>query len=522
MTDIKQMKTEHFDTVIIGAGLSGIGLAYYMQRDCPSKKYVILESRESSGGTWDLFKYPGIRSDSDLYTFGYEFKPWKDKKAIADGASILSYIRETADENNIDQHVRYQHKVLKSNWNSKKSIWEVSILNGADNTTTTMTCNWLFSAAGYYNYDEGYTPDFSNLNQFKGRVIHPQHWPEDLDYENKKVVIIGSGATAVTLLPAMADKCKHITMLQRTPTYVMSVPEQDPIANLVKKFLPEEKAYELIRKKNIAIQRLVWKLCQKYPRFARKIIRKNNEKLLPKDFAIDEHFNPPYNPWDQRLCAVPDGDLFNSIKSGKASVVTDQIDSFTESGLKLKSGKELDADIVITATGLNVQLFGGIQLEIDNEKVDTSKAVVYKGMMLSGIPNFAFAIGYTNSSWTLKVGLLCEYFCKLNNYMDAAGFKRCEAELPSSNIPTRPLLDFGAGYIQRVLKDLPRQGLEAPWYMSMDYKVDLDSLRHGPLIDSQLTFDKENSLKIDKEKNNESKGLKTKKTSPKQPSKEAV
>lgn len=480
----------HVHTLIIGAGLSGIGLAYYMQRDCPNKRYMILESREKSGGTWDLFKYPGIRSDSDLFTFGYEFKPWEDKKAIADGSSILSYIRETASENNIDQHIRYGRKVQSANWNSEQQVWHVVIERTQDNTTTIeeMTCNWLFSAAGYYNYDQGYTPSFENIDAFEGQVIHPQHWPEDLDYSNKKVVIIGSGATAVTLLPAMAEKSKHITMLQRTPTYVMSLPEKDPIANFLRAILPSKLAYRLTRKKNISIARVVWKFCQRFPNLARKFIRNSNKKLLPEYYPVDRHFNPPYNPWDQRLCAVPDGDLFKVIGQGKASVVTDHIKYFTPKGISLTSGQELEADIVVTATGLNVQLFGGIKLLIDDKPVNFAETIAYKGMMLSGIPNFAFAIGYTNSSWTLKVGLLCEHYCRLINHMSQNGHAVSCPQLPTPDMPTRPLLDFGAGYIQRVLKDLPRQGHEAPWYMSMDYRVDLKNLRHGPVTDTNLKF----------------------------------
>jgi cation diffusion facilitator CzcD-associated flavoprotein CzcO len=484
---------EHVDTLIMGAGLSGIGLAYYMKRDCPEKTFAILEARERSGGTWDLFRYPGIRSDSDLFTFGYEFKPWEDKKSIADGQSILSYIRETAAEHNIDQHIRYQQKVVRANWCSEKSIWEVTIQDTAleGSLPKYLTCRWLFSAAGYYNYDAGYTPDLPNLNAFAGQVIHPQHWPENIDYKDKKVVIIGSGATAVTLLPAMANETSHITMLQRTPSYIMSMPQQDVIANLLRKLLPSKLAYRLTRKKNIKIARAVWRFCKKFPTLARKIIRSSNKRALPKNFPIDTHFNPPYNPWDQRLCAVPDGDLFKAIDQGKGSVVTDHIESFVPNGIALKSGNTLEADIVITATGLDVQLFGGIELRIDDQPIDLSKTVAFKGMMLSGIPNFAFAIGYTNSSWTLKVGLLCEHFCRLLNFMDQSDHTSCRAELPAPNMPTRPLLDFGAGYVKRVIDQLPRQGFDAPWYMSMDYNVDLKNLREGPITDSNLVFDKQ-------------------------------
>ena len=481
---------EHTDVLIVGAGLSGIGLAYYLQRDRPGSQYVILESRGASGGTWDLFRYPGIRSDSDLFTFGYEFKPWKDEKAIADAPAILSYLRETAAENRIDQHIRYHCKVIQANWHESESLWWVDIENTDTGKRSRMSCKWLFSAAGYYRYDEGFTPQFEGRDRFQGQIIHPQHWPEDLDYTNKRVVVIGSGATAVTLVPAMTDRAAHVTMLQRTPTYVMNLPARDPIANTLRKLLPEETAYKLTRKKNIALSRTIWRFCQKYPDAARRLIRYTNKRMLPENYPVDEHFNPPYNPWDQRLCAVPDGDLFKMIGAGKASVVTDRIRTFTEKGLLLESGRELEADIIVTATGLNVQLFGGIQLQLDGKPVEMSKTVAFKGMMLSGVPNFAFAIGYTNSSWTLKVGLLCEHFCRLLNYMDSKGYSACRPELPSADMPTRPLLDFGAGYIQRVLDNLPRQGPGAPWVMSMDYEADVKALRKGPVVDRYLHFTK--------------------------------
>jgi cation diffusion facilitator CzcD-associated flavoprotein CzcO len=475
--------------LIIGAGLSGIGAAYYLQRDQPGKSFVILESRTASGGTWDLFRYPGIRSDSDLHTFGYEFKPWVHDKAIADGGDILAYLRQTAAENGIDRKIRYQRKVVSAAWSSEDARWTVQVQHTDTGETHTMVCKWLFSAAGYYRYDQGFTPRFDGIENFQGQVIHPQHWPENLNYRGKRVVVIGSGATAVTLIPSMAKEAQHVTMLQRTPTYVMSLPSKDPIANLARKLMSPAKAYAFARRKNIGLQRGIWRFCQKYPNAARRIIRYVNKVSLPKNYPVDVHFNPPYSPWEQRLCAVPDGDLFKSIKAGKASVVTDHIDTFTAGGIRLKSGQELPADIIVTATGLNLQLFGGIALTVDGEPVDLSQKVAFKGMMLSDVPNFAFIVGYTNSSWTLKVGLLCEHFCRMLAHMDQHGYAVVRPRLPSPDMPTRPLLDFGAGYVQRALSQLPRQGTSGPWVMAMDPNHDAQVLRHGPVADPCLVFD---------------------------------
>ena len=484
----KNNMPEHTDTLIIGAGLSGIGAAYYLQKEHPQKTFLLVEAREATGGTWDLFRYPGIRSDSDLHTFGYEFKPWVDEQAIASADKILSYLRQTASENDIDRHIRFQQQVCSVAWSSDKACWRVEIERIDTGERFSMTCNWLFSAAGYYRYDKGYTPDFKGVDRFSGPVVHPQEWPEDLDYQGKRVLVIGSGATAVTLVPAMTDKAKQVTMLQRTPSYVMSLPSEDVIANGLRKFLPDDIAYALTRRKNIAIARGIWRFCQRFPKLARKIIRFSNKRGLPKGYPVDTHFNPPYNPWDQRLCAVPDGDLFNAISAGKASVVTDHIDTFTEKGVRLKSGQELEADIIVTATGLNLQVFGGIDMRVDGELVDMSEKVAFKGMMLDGIPNFAFAIGYTNSSWTLKIGLVCEHLCRILSHMDHHNQSVCCPVLPSPDMPTRPLLDFSAGYVLRALSRLPRQGEGAPWVVPMDYVVDKKLMRKGPVEDSNLKF----------------------------------
>lgn len=476
------------DVLIIGAGVSGIGLAYYLQRDQPNKRFTILESRADIGGTWDLFRYPGIRSDSDLYTFGYEFKPWKSPKSIADAGSIMDYLREAVDENELQKNIRFNSRVVNANWSSEEACWRVEFTDTTTGKTEVITAGWLFSAAGYYRYDEGFTPDFNGRENFKGQIIHPQAWPENLDYQGKKVVIIGSGATAVTLVPAMAEQAEHVTMLQRTPTYVVSLPTEDLIANVIKKIFPEKLAYKMVRSKNINLARWWWRFCQRFPNAARKLIRLGNKKLLPKDYPVDTHFNPPYNPWDQRLCAVTDGDLFESISSGDASIVTDHIDSFSEKGIKLKSGQELEADIVITATGLNIQLFGGINYSVDGVPIDYPKTVAYKSLMLSGVPNFAYAIGYTNSSWTLKIGLICEHLCRIMQYMTEQDKQICQPELPDPNMPTRPLLDFGAGYVQRVIDTLPRRGTSAPWDVAMDYKVDAKNLRFGSVTNDCLKF----------------------------------
>ena len=488
MTEHASEFSQHTDVLIIGAGVSGIGLAYYLQRDQPNKQFTILESRQDIGGTWDLFRYPGIRSDSDLYTFGYEFKPWKSPKAIADAGTIMDYLREAVDENQLKKKIRFNSKVISANWSSQDAHWKVEVQDTETGKRHVMTASWLFSAAGYYNYEQGFMPEFNGRDNFKGQIIHPQHWPEDLDYQGKKVVVIGSGATAVTLVPAMAEKAQHVTMLQRTPTYVVSLPTEDPIANLIKKIFPEALAYKMIRSKNINLSRWWWRFCQRFPNAARKLIRAGTKKLLPENYPVDTHFNPPYNPWDQRLCAVTDGDLFESVSNGDASIVTDHIDTFTEKGLLLKSGKELEADIIITATGLNVQLFGGIDYRVDNKPIQYRDTVAYKSLMLSGVPNFAYAIGYTNSSWTLKIGLICEHLCRIMQHMTETQQDVCQADLPDPDMPTRPLLDFGAGYVQRVIDTLPRRGMTAPWDVAMDYKVDEKNLRHGPVTDECLHF----------------------------------
>jgi len=479
-------RVEQVDVLIVGAGISGIGAAYYLQNQHPHKSYAILEARGATGGTWDLFRYPGIRSDSDLHTFGYEFKPWRDEHAIATADKILAYLRETAAENGIDRKVRFHHKVLGAAWSSDDARWIVDVERTDTAELVQLGANWIFCAGGYYRYDEGFTPHFEGRERFEGQVVHPQHWPERLDYTGKKVVVIGSGATAVTLVPAMAEKAGHVTMLQRSPTYIMPVPAKDVFANTAKKLLGDKRGYALTRRKNITKQRAVYRLCQRYPGAARRLIRYLNAKQLPEGYPVDEHFHPAYNPWDQRLCTVPDADLFKAIRDGAASVVTDRIATFTQTGILLESGRELEADIIVTATGLNLQPFGGMSLSVDGEPVHLPDRVAYKGMMLTGVPNFAFAIGYTNSSWTLKIGLLCEHFCRLLAHMDTNGYDTARAERDDPDMETRPLLDFGAGYVKRAIGQLPRQGTGEPWLMSMSYHTDVKLLRNDSVVDPHL------------------------------------
>ena len=476
------------DVLIVGAGISGIGCAYHIQNKCQGLSYSIIEARGELGGTWDLFKYPGIRSDSDLFTFGYDFKPWKEKKAIADGDSIKAYVDETANENGIKEHIRFLTRVVDIDWQSDKKYWRVTLKSEESGQHEHIAARWIFNASGYYRYDKGYTPDFAGQSRFKGQIVHPQHWPEDLEYENKRVVVIGSGATAVTIVPALAKTASHVTMLQRTPSYVLPVPVDDPVAKYLRKWFSEDTAFKAARRFNIAKQRWVYAFCQRFPHRARKIIRSLNAKMLPEGYPVDIHFNPPYNPWEQRLCAVPRGDLFESISNGKASVETDTIDTFTESGIKLNSGQHINADIIVTATGLNLLPLGGLVPKIDGEAVTLSKCITYKGMLLSGVPNFAIAVGYTASSWTLKIGLLCEHFTRLLNHMNKRGFTQCTpAEEP--NMETQTLLNFGAGYIQRSLDKLPRQGTRYPWSMSFNYAEDVKIFRKGRVDDPALKFE---------------------------------
>ncbi|MBP6013831.1 MAG: NAD(P)/FAD-dependent oxidoreductase [Alphaproteobacteria bacterium] len=484
---------EHFDVLIIGAGISGIDAGYHLNKFAPKKSYVILENRERIGGTWDLFRYPGIRSDSDMLTMGYHFKPWTHESTISPGDKIRDYVTETARENGIDKHIRFRHNVKSVSWDSKTARWTVEGTRrdaSGKETPVTLTANFLFSCAGYYRYSEGYTPEFKGRENFKGTIIHPQRWPENFDYRAKRVVIIGSGATAVTLLPNMAKSAAHVTMLQRSPTYYVSRPEKDKMANTLRKFLPASWAYMIPRWRNIVLQRFFFGLARKKPQQTAERLIKGVSDLLPKDYDVKTHFTPSYNPWDQRVCLVPDADMFNAISEGKASVVTDHIESFTAKGIKLKSGKELEADVIVTATGLHVQMLGGAQITVDGAPVDPGKSFAYKGMMLSNVPNLAFVFGYTNASWTLRADLVCEWVTRVLNKMDEKGTPIVTARPTDPNMKADPMLDFSSGYVQRALAVTPKQGPEAPWRQNQNYFTDLKEMRKAPIEDGVLQFAK--------------------------------
>jgi monooxygenase len=484
--------TEHLDVLIVGAGLSGIGAACHLQTDCPGKRYAILEGRDRSGGTWDLFQYPGIRSDSDMFTLGYSFKPWTEAKAIADGPSILSYIRETAREHGVEKHIRYSRRVVRADWSSADARWTVEVQQTDTGETEQLTCSFLFGCTGYYNYAKGYSPFFEGRKRFRGEIVHPQHWPEQLDYSGKRVVVIGSGATAVTLVPSMAEQgAAHVTMLQRSPTYIVALPGRDPIADFLRSKLPPRVAYPIVRWKNVTLQAAMYGLSRRAPRFMRRVLRRGVERQLPPGYDIDTHFNPKYDPWDQRICLVPDADLFKAIRNGDASVVTDGIETFTENGLKLTSGAELEADVIVTATGLNLQLLGGMEISVDGRDVAMSDTVGYKGMMFSGLPNMAVTLGYTNASWTLKADLCAEYVCRLLNHMDANGYRVVTPLGPDPSAPTVPFLDLRSGYVLRSLDMLPKQGERTPWRLHQNYARDILLLRRGPIEDEAIAFSRD-------------------------------
>ena len=481
-----QTELEHLDVLIVGAGLSGIGAAVHLQQERPADRYAILEARDAIGGTWDLFRYPGIRSDSDMYTLGYSFKPWTSTQGIADGPAILEYVRETAREHDVEQHIRFQRRVVKAEWSTPDARWTVTVAD-PDGATSQLTCGFLFSCTGYYRYDEGFTPDFPGLESFGGTVVHPQHWPEDLDYAGKRVVVIGSGATAVTLVPAMAPTAGHVTMLQRTPTWIAPLPSHDLFARALKGRVPDQVAYDVVRWKNIA--RTIWsyQLSKRRPEAMKKLIRFGLERSLPKDFDIDTHFTAPYDPWDQRFCVVPDGDLFKSISKGEASVVTGRIETFTGTGIRLESGEELEADVVITATGLNMLVLGGMDVVVDGEPVDFSQTVGWKGMMFSGVPNLALALGYTNASWTLKCDLVCAFVTRLLGHMER---QELDVVTPrwSEPLPDVPFIDLRSGYVLRAIEKFPRQAERAPWRLHQNYVKDLLLLRYGRNPYEELAF----------------------------------
>jgi monooxygenase len=484
---VAQGSPEHLDVLIVGAGLSGIGAAWHLQDRCPGRSYAILEAREDLGGTWDLFRYPGIRSDSDMHTLGYRFKPWTESKSITDGPSILEYVRQTARENGIDERIRYGHRVVAARWSSEEARWTVEAERGGDGERVRLTCDFLWTCSGYYRYDEGFRPKFEGEERFAGPVIHPQHWPEDLDYAGKRVVVIGSGATAITLVPAMAERAAHVTMLQRSPTYIASLPARDRLAAWLRRRLPERLAYAIVRWKNVLVQTAFYQLSRRRPELVKRMIRRGVQRSLPPGYDVDRHFRPRYDPWDQRMCLVPDGDLFRAISDGSASVVTDTISSFGERGIELASGEELEADVIVTATGLNLLFLGGMTLPVDGEPVDVPSTMTYKGMMLSGVPNMAFTVGYTNASWTLKADLTSEYVCRLLNHMSAHGYRRCVPEADPS-VGEQPLLDFTSGYVRRSLDEFPRQGSREPWKLRQNYLFDIGTIRRGAIDDGAMRF----------------------------------
>ncbi len=479
---------EHFDVLVVGGGLSGVGAGYHLQANCPHKTYAILEGRAVSGGTWDLFRYPGIRSDSDMYTLGYSFRPWTQAKAIADGPSILKYIRDTATQYGIDKRIRYNHKVKRASWSTPDAQWTVTVERGDTNDTVTMTCNFLFMCTGYYDYADGYTPDFPGSSTFAGTIVHPQKWPENLNYAGKRVVVIGSGATAVTLVPEMAKTAAHVTMLQRSPTYIVSRPAEDAFANWLRRYLPAMLAYGITRWRNVLMGMYFYRLARKWPAQTKARIMEMAAAQLAPGYDVQKHFAPNYKPWDQRMCLVPDGDLFAAIKAGSASVVTDHIENFTEHGIKLTSGETIDADIVVTATGLKLNVLSDMVTEVDGEPVDFSKTFGYKGMMYSDVPNMASSFGYTNASWTLKCDLTCGYVCRLLNYMDKQGLAQCTPRRVDPDLIEEPWLDFTSGYVQRARDMMPKQGSKAPWKLYQNYALDMVTLKFGAVDDGTMKF----------------------------------
>lgn len=486
------MTTQRFDALIVGAGLSGIGLACHLKMKCPQKTFTILEARDAIGGTWDLFRYPGIRSDSDMYTLGYSFHPWRGEKDIADGRSILQYIRETATEHQIDKHIRFHHAVRKASWSTSDACWTVEVQVGPEERVETFQCGLLLMCPGYYKYSHGYTPDFPGRDRFRGRVIHPQNWPEDFDCKGKQVVVIGSGATAVTLVPAIAKTAEHVVMLQRSPTYVVSRPETGRISHWLRRILPASWAHRIVRWMNIEVSQQIYRRSRSRPAEMREWLLSKVRQQLGPDFDVDKHFSPRYDPWDQRLCVVPDGDLFTSIQSGKVSVVTDQIECFTESGIRVQSGEALSADVIVTATGLRMQALGGAEIVVDDQQIDFAESFTYLGMMYSGVPNLVTTFGYINASWTLRSDLIAEFICRMIKRMDEKQVRQCTPRLRPSEreMKRRPFIErFSSNYIQRTVDHLPKQGDHAPWVNTQDYKQERKLIGRRDIDDGVLVFD---------------------------------
>ncbi len=478
--------SDHVDVLIVGAGISGIGAAVHLQTRCPGRTFAIVDMRDRLGGTWDLFRYPGIRSDSDMYTLGYSFKPWTDPQAIADGGSILAYLRETVAEHGLAPHIRFAHRVVRASWSSADARWTVDVERGGE--PAQLTCAFLFMCSGYYDYTRGYLPEFPGLDRFRGRIVHPQQWTDDVEWAGKRVVVIGSGATAVTLVPALARTAAHVTMLQRSPTYIVSLPGRDPVANWLRRRVSTRLAYAITRWKNVLFGLWFYRFCRRNPARARTLITKWLRAELGPDYDVATHFTPRYDPWAQRLCLVPDGDLFHALRDRRASIVTDRIATFTETGVKLESGAELPADLVVTATGLNLLALGGVALTVDGARVELAQTFTYKGMMFSGVPNLALATGYTNASWTLKAELVCRYVCRLLNHMARTGARRCTPRLRDGAVEPVPFLDLTSGYVQRAIATFPKQGAHIPWRLHQSYPRDLLLLGRGKLEDGVIEF----------------------------------
>jgi monooxygenase len=477
---------DQVDVLIIGAGLSGIGAACHLRRDCPERSVAVLEAREATGGTWDLFRYPGVRSDSDMHTLGYDFEPWRDGQALADGPSILRYIRRVATEHGVQQLVRTRHRATAASFDSRRARWTVRIQTPTGEREC--RCRFLLLCTGYYRYEAGYTPPLPGLDRFEGRLVHPQSWPEDLDWAGQRVVVIGSGATAVTLVPALAQRAAHVTMLQRSPSYVISMPGRDELAERLSRRVGERLAYAIVRWRNVALMMASYGISRRWPRLMRGLIRRGAIRQLPAGYAVDTHFNPSYDPWDQRLCVVPDGDLFAAIAAGRASVLTDEIQTFTAGTIRTRSGRELAADLVVTATGLALLALGGISLDVDGDPVHLPERTAYKAMMLSGVPNLAFTVGYTNASWTLKADLTARYVGRLLRHMAREGYDLCVAQLPPGGVGREPLIALRSGYVQRSLRDFPVQGTHRPWRVHQNYALDVLDLRRGRLEDGVMRF----------------------------------
>lgn len=479
---------EHLDVAVVGAGLSGVGAGWYLQERCPWASYAIFEARDAIGGTWDLFRYPGVRSDSDMYTLGYRFRPWDRPQAIADGGSILAYIRETAAESGVERHIRFGHRIVAADFSSAEARWHVTAERTDTGETVRFTCGFLFGCTGYYRYDQGYLPEFPDLDRFEGTLVHPQAWPADLDVAGKKVVVIGSGATAITLVPALADSAEQVTMLQRSPTYVAAVPGDSPIHGVVRRVLPERLAADVTRWFHALFTQGFYRLSKRRPELVKRILFAGLRRQLPAGYDMATHFTPRYNPWDQRFCIAPGGDLFQAIREGRAEVVTDTIERFTANGIVVSSGVELPADVVVTATGLQLLFFGGARVSVDGEEVDLPSRMTYKGMMLEGVPNLAFSVGYTNASWTLRCELICDYVCRILDHMHRSGHRQCTARNGDVSISPEPLLGLSSGYIQRAAHLFPKQGPHFPWQVHQSYLRDYRDMRLRGVEDGVMVF----------------------------------